>query len=60
MKHHEKCNSQQNTSINGSNNNKQEKAKSDKYSTSKPENKKDHKQKSVIILGESMIKHVNG
>ena len=55
----EKCSSQQNTSISGSNNNKSDKAKSDKSSTSKTINKKDHKQKSVIILGDSMIKHVN-
>ena len=34
--------------------------KSDKSSASKTDNEKDHKQKSVIILGDSMIKHVNG
>ena len=34
--------------------------KGDKSSISKTVNKKDHKQKSVIILGESMIKHVIG
>ena len=34
--------------------------KGDKSSTSKAVNKKDHKQKLVIILGESMIKHVTG
>ena len=38
----EKSNSQQNTSISGSNNNKLDKTK-------------DHKQKSVIILGDSML-----
>ena len=56
----DKSNSQQNTSISGSNNNKSEKTKSDKLLASKTDNKKDHKQKSVIILGDSMIKHVNG
>ena len=56
----EKCTSQQNTSNSGSNNNKSDKTKSDKSSTSKNDNEKDHKQKSVIILGDSMIKHVNG
>ena len=56
----EKCNSQQNTSISGSNNSKSGKTKSDKSSTPKTDNKKDHKQKSVIILGDSMINHVNG
>ena len=30
------------------------------YQHQKTDNKKDHKQKSVIILGASMIKHVNG
>ena len=50
----EKCNSQQNTSISGSNNNKSDKTKSDKSSTSKTDNKKDPKQKSVIILGYNM------
>ena len=34
--------------------------KSDKLLASKAHNKKDYKQKSVIILGDSMIKHVNG
>ena len=56
----EKCTSQQNTSISGSNNNKSDKTKSDKSSTSKTDNEKNHKQKSVIILGDSMIKHVDG
>ena len=56
----EKCISQRNTSISGSNNNKSDKTKSDKSSTSKTDNEKNHKQKSVIILGDSMIKHVNG
>ena len=56
----DKSNSQQNTSVSGSNNNKSEKTKSDKLLASKTNNKKDHKQKSVIILGDSMIKHVNG
>ena len=37
----------------------QKKTKSEKLSTSKTDNKKDYKQKSVIILGDSMIKHVN-
>ena len=37
-----------------------DKTKSDKSSTSKTDNEKDHKEKSVIILGDSMIKHVNG
>ena len=55
----DKSNSQQNTSISGSNNNKSEKTKSDKLLASKTDNKKDHKQKSVIF-GDSMIKHVNG
>ena len=55
----DKCNSQQNTSISGSNS-KSDKTKSVKSSTSKTDNKKDHRQKSVIILGNSMIKHVNG
>ena len=50
----EKCTSQQNTSISSSNNNKSDKTKSDKSSTSKTDNEKDHKQKSVIILGDSM------
>ena len=56
-------NKTQNTSgsISGSNNNKSDKTKSDKSSTSKTDdNKKSHKQKSVITLGDSMIKHVNG
>ena len=39
----EKCNSQQNASISGSNKNKSDKTKSDKSSTSKTDNKKDHK-----------------
>ena len=56
----DKSNSQQNTSISGSNNKKSEKTKSDKLLASKTDNKKDHKQKSVIILDDSMIKHVNG
>ena len=56
----EKCTSQQNTSISGSNNNKSDKTKSDKSSASKTDNEKNHKQKSVTILGDSMIKHVNG
>ena len=51
---------QQNTSISGSNNSKSGKTKSNKSSTPKTDNKKDHKQKSIIILGDSMIKHVNG
>ena len=55
-----KCTSQQNTSINDSNNNKSDKTKSDKSSTSKTDNEKNHKQKSIITLGDSMIKHVNG
>ena len=56
----EKCTSQQNTSISGSNKNKSDKTKSDKSSASKTDNKKkNHKQKSLIILGDSMIKHVN-
>ena len=55
----DKSNSQQNTSISGSNNSKSEKTRSDKLLASKTDNKKDHKQKSVIILGDSMIKHVN-
>ena len=46
--------------MSGWNNSKLEKRKSDKLSTSKLDNKKDHKQKSVIILGDGMIKHVNG
>ena len=37
-----------------------DKTKSDKSSASKTDNEKNHKQKSVIILGDSMIKHVNG
>ena len=56
----DKSNSQRNTSISGSNNNKSEKTRSDKLLASKTDNKKDHKEKSVIILGDSMIKHVNG
>ena len=57
----DKSNSQQNTIIRGSNNNKSEKTRSDKLLASKTDdNKKDHKQKTVIILGDSMIKHVNG
>ena len=56
----DKSNSQQNTSIRGSNNNKSEKTRSHKLLASKTDNKKDHKQKTVIILGDSMIKHVNG
>ena len=56
----EKCTSQQNTSISGSNNNKSDKTKSDKSSAPKTDNEKSHKQKSIIILGDSMIKHVNG
>ena len=56
----EKCTSQQNTSTSGSNNNKSDKTKSDKSSTSKTDNEKDHKQNPVIILGDSIIKHVNG
>ena len=56
----EKCNSPQNTNISGSNNSKSNKTKSDKSSISKTDNKKYHKQKSVIILGHSTIKHANG
>ena len=37
-----------------------DKTKSDKSSTSKTDNEKDHKQKSIIILGDSMSKHFNG
>ena len=55
-----KCTSQQNASISGSNNNKSDKTKSDKSSISKADNEKNHKQKSVIILGDNMIKHFNG
>ena len=56
----EKCTSQQNLSISGSNNSKSDKTKSDKSSASKTDNEKSHKQKSVIISGDSIIKHVNG
>ena len=42
------------------NNSKSSRTKSNKSSTSETDNKRDHKQKSVIILGDSMIKHVNG
>ena len=50
----EKCTSQQNTSISGSNNSKSDKTRSGKSSRSKTDNEKDHKQKSVIVLGDSM------